>query len=238
MSDREARPKTSRDRQVVSGRELERKRRKVARLTEGLGWESGWFVDSGLAESIVSLFPRIHLRPEFRLVTIIRRDGIGGSGWTFALPADAAPPSANAFESNVLTPPKPPEGALADFMDAIEGDGSLRSYVSASIVRRELDELGAWWHGIQWGTHEIFTDPADGNAGDSSAGWSWTDDEFVDRTPVAVRDGSTITVTFWTSSLLERARVVRHVDLYEEGSLPVLGSDELTVATACGGFIF
>jgi hypothetical protein len=36
---------------------------------------------------------------------------------------------------------------LDDFMDAIEGDGSAWSYLSASLFAREAAELGALWHG-------------------------------------------------------------------------------------------
>ena len=38
-------------------------------------------------------------------------------------------------------------------MQAIDGDGSLRSYFEASILARELAEFGAIWHGISWGEH-------------------------------------------------------------------------------------
>lgn len=40
-------------------------------------------------------------------------------------------------------------------MEAIEGDGSHWSYLSASIFMREINEFGASWHGCSWSTHEI-----------------------------------------------------------------------------------
>jgi len=46
-----------------------------------------------------------------------------------------------------LSAPPRPHGALDDFMDAIEGDGSAWSYLSASLFAREAAELGALWHG-------------------------------------------------------------------------------------------
>lgn len=57
--------------------------------------------------------------------------------------------------------------------DAIDGDGSLRSYIQASILRRELEELGAWWHGLEWSTHTL---PDNGAAPDAPHACSDSDD--------------------------------------------------------------
>ena len=53
-----------------------------------------------------------------------------------------------------LDMPKPPSH-LDNFMDAFEGDGTLQSYVEASMLQRELEEFGAMWHGCSWSTHDI-----------------------------------------------------------------------------------
>ena len=50
--------------------------------------------------------------------------------------------------------PKPP-GALDKVMDAIEGDGSILSYLSASIFSREINEFGAFGHMNEWNNHWI-----------------------------------------------------------------------------------
>ena len=42
-------------------------------------------------------------------------------------------------------------------MQAIEGDGSPWSYLSASILSREAEEFGAMWHGVD-GIHRQSTD--------------------------------------------------------------------------------
>ena len=56
-----------------------------------------------------------------------------------------------------LDPPKPP-GAVP-LMQAIEGDGSPWSYLSASILRREAAEFGARWHGCVWSGQTILSKP-------------------------------------------------------------------------------
>jgi hypothetical protein len=69
-------------------------------------------------------------------------------------------------------PPRPPD-ALDDFMEAIEGDGSPRSYLSASIFARECSELGADWHGRGWSDVQIiYEDPLKSGKTDADR-WKW-----------------------------------------------------------------
>ena len=44
-------------------------------------------------------------------------------------------------------------------MQAIEGDGSPWSYLSASILSREAAEFGAMWHGCDWSDQTILSKP-------------------------------------------------------------------------------
>ena len=61
------------------------------------------------------------------------------------------------LEDTFLDPPRPP-GAVP-LMQAIEGDGSPWSYVSASILCREAAEFGARWHGCVWSDQTILSKP-------------------------------------------------------------------------------
>lgn len=45
-------------------------------------------------------------------------------------------------------------------MEAVCGVGSLRSGGRASALGRELEELGAWWHGLDWSTRALI-EPGD-----------------------------------------------------------------------------
>lgn len=156
------------------------------------------------------------------------------------------PTSAN-LDAAAAFPPTPPKGALPDVMDGIEGDGSLRSYVQASILRRELRELGAWWHGLEWSTHTLLDNgerpfsprPASpsGNAyapSDHDEEWRWAAAPPEDWRPFAVRESAELTVVFWTVSALGAVRIVRSVDRYAGGRLRPTDSAEETVAEGPG----
>jgi hypothetical protein len=61
--------------------------------------------------------------------------------------ADGLP--ADCFRVPVL------EGALDHFMQAVEGDDSPYSYLLASFLARDGEELLAAWHGMNWRTHDL-----------------------------------------------------------------------------------
>ena len=74
-----------------------------------------------------------------------------------AMPFDAEfpePKDCPTLESHLLKAPKPSE-ALDDVMEAIEGDGTPWSYLAASLLRRELSDFGAAWHGVHWSLHFV-----------------------------------------------------------------------------------
>ena len=172
-------------------------------------------MDTKTAPDIVSLFSRLAVRGGIQLVTLAARAGIGGNGWTYALPHDTQVPTPTHLDAAATFPPIPPKGALPDVMDGTEGDGSLRSYVQASILRRELRELGAWWHGLEWSTHTLLDNgerpfsprPASpsGNAyapSDHDEEWRWAAAPPEDWRPFAAREPAEVTVVFWTVSAL------------------------------------
>ena len=241
--------------QFVSARELERARRRGARLIAEPPERDGWWLDEQSAGSIVPLFGRLRLRPGFRLVTYGSRGGIGGTGWTFAIPAEAEAPALEELVIGDRFQPKPPPGALAHFMEGVVGDGSLRSYVQASILGREVTELGAWWHGLEWSTHTLIG-PSDGSelpvVYDSSlhaveptgmfdaSQWRWSETPPEDWRPRAERVGDgTVTVTFWSYSELGSSAAYEHQDIYAvNGSLVPAGGHRRQLGSGPGGFVF
>ena len=237
--------------QAVSPRALDRSRRKAAALAEHLSPEAGWIVDTTTAAKIVSLFPCLSVRPGVRLVTVAARAGIGGNGWTFAIPEGFEVPSPEALERAAVFPPEPPRGAFVHVMDVIDGDGSLRSYIQASILRRELEELGAWWHGLEWSMHRLLDNgvapeapnvcsDSDDDRGPLTAApeWRWEAPAPDDWRPTIERAGpDTVAVMFFTTTALGRFRITRHVDVYESGSLRPQ-STEHTIAEGPEGLVF
>lgn len=238
--------------QAVSPRELERTRRKATTLAERLSPEEGWIVDTATAAKVVSLFPRLAVRPGLSLVTVAARAGIGGNGWTFAIPDGFEVPSPEDLERAAVFPPEPPRGAFAHVMDAIDGDGRLRSYIQASILRRELGELGAWWHGLEWSTHTLLDNGATPEAPDACSDsdddwgplpadpeWRWEAPPPDDWRPTIEHAGpDTVAVMFFTISALGSVRITRHVDVYESGSLRLRSTEPTTIAEGPGGFVF
>jgi hypothetical protein len=143
-----------------------------------------------------------------------------------------------------------PAGALDDVMKGIAGDGSPSSYLCASILRRELTEFGARWHGCRWTTHTLVganpltTDPKPQDASLDSAipsyargelpkkgdtGWKWLAREPGEWRPSVHITGDDITVTFHTYSPLGQEGIFRHTDRYRVGSY-VSQSEEVKIA--------
>ena len=133
------------------------------------------------------VFDTLWLKAGFALHAYEYRAGSNGNGIIWAVPADArlvAPGECPRLEDTWLQPPRPP--AAVRLMQAIEGDGSPWSYLSASILRREAAEFGAIWHGCVWSDQTILSKPPrqadsqDASAdalkltGDAPAGnWTW-----------------------------------------------------------------
>ena len=114
----------------------------------------GWFASAFDANDLISVFDTLRLKPGFALHAYEFRQGPDGDGIIWAVPAGAPQlPSDDGpgRHSSLSDPPKPP-GAVR-LIQAIEGDGSPWSYLSASILRREAEEFGACWHGCDW-THQ------------------------------------------------------------------------------------
>src|SRR4051812_34654359 len=100
-------------------------------------------------------------------------------------------------------------------MEAIDGDGSALSYLSASIFVRELGEFGARWHGCSWSTHKILgADPFIGPAPKmmtTDDQWTWMERAPETWLPTVVTVHP-VGVRFYTHSALHEERIVRHFD--------------------------
>ena len=116
---------------------------------------NGWFAYAD-ANDLIRVFDTLWLKDGFAP----RAYESGGSsrGVIWAVPADTplvAPGEWSRLEDTWLS--RPP-GAVP-LMQAIEGDGSPWSYLSASILSRESSEFGARWPGCVWTDQTILSKP-------------------------------------------------------------------------------
>jgi hypothetical protein len=182
--------------------------------------------------------------------------GGNGYGVVCAMPQDLPFPEPEECEIKPSDYPKEqvlvPQGALNDPMEAIEGDLSLWSYLEASIFARELGEIGAMWHGINWWTHKLLdrddfskpSPPKDILSPDLYAppdlfvhNWDWLEPQPEDWRPIVKQEGDLVTVVFYTYSGHGRHRIYRHEDEYEVGSY-CFDTMRIEIAERGGGFLF
>jgi len=234
---------------------LIKKARKV--VTTASEPPQGWTKSSVDLKGFLFVFKSLNIKEGMMLRAYQWRSGGNGYGVVWAMPQDLPLPEPDECEVRSSDYPKSsvlvPQGALKDPMEAIEGDQSLWSYMEASIFARELGEIGAMWHGINWRTHilldrgciltlrrptdirslEDFFKPIDLNPDD----WNWVMSQPVEWRPTVTKGESSVTVAFYTYSGLGNHRIYRHVDEYRVGSY-CFQSERTEIAERAGGFLF
>ncbi len=198
---------------------------------------------------MLAVFEMLRIAPGFTLRAYQYSEGGDGNGFVSAMPAKAPFPEPDECErvNDVFLQPPMPPGALDDVMMAIQGDGSLRSYLCASILAREFAEFGAGWHGQSWSWHILLgANPvarrservADRTGLPSSPPeeWEWWEPEPVEWRPCVRAEGDQITVTFFTYTNYVQESIILHTDVFSRGSYQV-SSEESTVAHGRGGAI-
>ena len=119
-------------------------RRRPRSVAGGGASSDGWFASAYDPSDLMRVFDTLWLKAGFTLHAYEFRAGSNGNGIIWAVPADAplvTPGDCPRLDDTWLQPPQPP-GAVR-LMQAIEGDGSPWSYLSASILCREAAEFGA-----------------------------------------------------------------------------------------------
>ena len=225
---------------VAKINELRQRAGKAAKVPRDV--PEGWSKAEIDPRAVVKAFKALRLKPGYLLRAYQFHQGGNGNGVVWAMPVDADFPDPDKcpwLTGRFLSPPRPPS-ALDNFMDAIDGDGTPLSYVSASILMRELHEFGAIWHGSSWGTHYIFG--ADPWAGvkpvitDPANAWKWNEPKPGSWRPHVLSGDGLNTVVFFTYTGLEQARITRHTDTFKPGSYAPT-TQTATLATGPGGYI-
>lgn len=198
------------------------------------------FVDDGWSQchidtpAIFAQTPGLWLSPEWTLVAYVYRSGSNGNGVVWALPvgSSAQPAVLGWRRARLYSPPRPADAA--PFSRALRGDGSAASYLRASLLRREIAELGALWHGSSWGEHGIL---------DTMPDLPWVRDAGLppdfDWKPRAEIDAQgEVTVTMYTLTRHVQERVIELVDHYRLGSYePTAETTSRDVAVGGPGYV-
>jgi len=105
---------------------------------------------------LVKGFPHLSLNPAYVLRGFHRLDSAGGNGIVFAMRKGSRWPDWQSMRSKtaVVYFTQPPE-AVPDLMQVIEGECTPETYLSASLFCRDIQELGAYWHGAGWSDHTL-----------------------------------------------------------------------------------
>ena len=207
----------------------------------------GWSKSSINPMGVLAVFEPLWIRKGHVLRSYQYREANDGHGVVWAMPADADfpdPEKCLLTENVLLGPPKPPR-VLEDFMAAIEGDGSQWSYFCASLLGRELQELGAALHGCKWSTHLILDEnplskPRKSEASYLSLGspeqWAWMEPDPSEWRPCVIENEDSITVNFLTfSGYLQRA-IYHHADRFSRGTYRFTTQSRL-VASGPTGYV-
>lgn len=150
-------------------------------------------------------------------------------------------------DEDAFTIPKPP-GALENIMEAIEGDGTPWSYMSASIFARAAAEVAPSWHGAVWATQRILDedpwastqDPEKASSMHRPANiehWKWMEDKPSEWNPSVVCDDEVIIVRFYTYSGLMQQTIYGYTDIYRSNCYKFMW-DARIVADGPRGYVF
>lgn len=125
------------------------------------------------------------------------------------------------------------EWVYSDIGSFLEGDGSPLSYFQASILIRELREIGALWHGCSWSTHEVLT--TDKQIPEQA--WKWQVEHPQDWRPKVERNSDGLPqVIFYSYTGFEQEQILVHCDTYIEGYR--FNTVVKPIALGEGGYIF
>lgn len=173
--------------------------------------EGRWFVSTIDPAAAIHSLPGIALKPDVRLVTYLQRQPRGGMGVTWALPdlmsTTAHLETALEATKHSSIPPRP-RGALSHVMEAIQGDYTSLSFMAASLLTRELKELGRTKANCRWLKHRLI-------AAIPPEAWKWYAPIPQDLSPkVKVQTDRSAVVEFFSCRITPPVTIFRHIDQY------------------------
>lgn len=183
-----------------------------------------WYVSTiNPAEALFKL-PGLWLKPGIRLISYLQRHANSGLGATWAVPELLSTTEQLEAALDLSSPSQPPQprGALPTLAEALEGDGSLASFLAASIFVRELKEFGRLGQHTRWGHHRLI------DSVPPQVGWQWRSQVVADFGPrvAALADGQVV-VEFFSCRVARPVALFRHVDRYGSSSYQAQTSDQV-----------
>lgn len=187
-----------------------------------------WFISTADASTALRHLPGIALKPNYCLVTYlyrIRRENTNHGGavtWAMAnqLSTTSHLEAALAMAGDHSKPPYP-EGALHNYMNAITGNLTGRSFLIASIMQRELQEFGRCGRFHRWHHHRLI------NTVPKQRDWQWRMEQPQTLTPTVYKlsNGKTV-VEFYTCRVAPPISIFRHVDRYSVNNYVAKSSNQ------------
>ncbi|WP_145109280.1 SH3 domain-containing protein [Gimesia panareensis] len=218
--------------QTFSAAEIQKLRQKAEKLAlVPEATPDGWSKSLLDPMKVATLFKPLRVKKNYQLKAYQFKEEFNGNGVVWAMPVGATFPEPSELlegENNLFRAPKPGK-ALDNVMEAIEGDRTAKSFLLASILKRELDEFGAMWHGARWSVNVVLdTDPWQGPAPTDeddpldhpsrpASKWKWKTAKPTDWRPTVTIKGNVATVKFYTYSALGKEGIYEHIDEYRPG---------------------
>ena len=204
----------------------------------------GWSRSPVDLTAVLVLFPKLRLKAGFILRAYQYRESGNGEGIVWSMPEELPFPEVGDVDPEET--PRP-TGAI-DVMEAIEGDGSLESYLQASILQRELSEFGAFGHGLDWGNYYVLGDgvwanpplqsvsPGQETPSGTPDTWQWLAPQPADYQPCIEQKEGAVHITFYVYSALGQERIIRNEDIFEIGKYS-FKTDSQTIAVGTRGYV-
>ena len=176
------------------------------------GADEGWVLSTVNPGDVLHKLPGLRLKSKLRLVAFLFKSDMDGQGVIWAVPEDFC--TTDYLEDSLRGstdadhPPQPP-AAFPNCMEAIEGDRSSASFLTASILQREFLEFGAQGKQVSWAYQRLIEDiPAA-----IKPYWHDTDHPNLQPKVSPLSDGGA-TVEFFTCRIKPPIMIIRYVDHY------------------------
>lgn len=197
--------------------------------TQNLDVEDGWSISNADINELLAHYPLLHLKTGYKAVGFQFREAESGNGLVLGLTSGQ---DSNEILSGIEEEIK--HNKSNHLMSYMEGDDSPFSYLSASVLYRELLEFGAFGHGVFWTDLNLLDNALSNENKDfiSFLGEAfsldlekmvWYEPKPLDFTPKVEIGEKSITVTFYTYEGRSAKLLRSHRDTYQRNNyVPVV----------------